>query len=85
MAAFDRLRPDDVRWTPYSMDDILVRAPNGLSSFCTRDQDYWLTRKAVVFDIFVEDYAPHRVMRQFGRHQTFPLPVAHVVPLSVHG
>ena len=82
---FDRLDPDDdVRWAPYGAQELLARAPNGLSPLCTRDSQYWLTRKALVFDVFVEEYSPHRVMRQFGLHQTFPLNIARVVPPAIH-
>lgn len=82
---FDRLNAEeDVRWTPYTPDDVVVRAPHGLSTLCTRDSQYWLTRKALVFDVFVEEYSPHRVMRQFGLHQTFPLDTARVVPAAAH-
>ncbi|KAF8664446.1 hypothetical protein HU200_054618 [Digitaria exilis] len=56
---------------------------DGLSSLCLRDQEYWMTRKPIVYDIHVEEYHVHRVMRQFGRHQDFPVPVTHSVP--AHG
>jgi hypothetical protein len=72
---FDHLTADMVRWEPYTEEEIQKRAPHGLSSLCTRDREYWLTRKKLVFDARVEDYAAHRVMRQFGRHQQFPLPL----------
>jgi hypothetical protein len=63
-----------VRWEPYTEEEIQKRAPHGgLSSLCTRDREYWLTRKKLVFGVRVEDYAVHRVMRQFGRHQHFPV------------
>ncbi|TVU50900.1 hypothetical protein EJB05_02297, partial [Eragrostis curvula] len=82
---FDRIRGDeDVRWTPYSPEDVAARAPAGLSTFCTLDSEYWLTRKVLAFDIFVEEYSPRRVMRQFGRHQAFPLTVPRVVTPSAH-
>ena len=38
----------------------------------------------LVFDIYVEEYSPHRVMRQFGRHQAFPLVHIRTVPVHVH-
>lgn len=82
---FDRLDPDeDVRWTPYSAEELAVRAPTGLSLLCARDSEYWLTRKALVFDVFVEEYSPHRVMRQFGLHQAFPVDTTRVVPARDH-
>ena len=82
---FDRLDADeDVRWMPYTAQDVALRAPTGLSSLCTRDSQYWMTHKALVFDVFVEEYSPHRVMRQFGLHQTFPLHVPPVVTPAGH-
>lgn len=51
---------------------------------CMRDRDYWLTNRALVFDVFVEDYGAHRVMRQFGLRQEVPVPVQQPVPDSVH-
>ncbi|KAF8762429.1 hypothetical protein HU200_009389 [Digitaria exilis] len=80
---FDALVDTDVRWTPYSPADVAARAPNGLSSLCLRDQQYWMTRKPVIYDIHIEEYHVHRVMRQFGLHQDFPVPVTHSVP--AHG
>ena len=84
VAQFDALTDDDVRWTPYDADDVYERAPAGLSSLCFRDMAYWTTRKALVFDVHVEEYAVHRVMRQFRRLQASPLPVVHTVPAHVH-
>ena len=81
---FDALVDSDVRWTPYSPIDVAARAPNGLSSLCLRDQQYWMTRKPIIYDIHVEEYHVHRVMRQFGLHQDFPVPVTHSVPGHVH-
>ncbi|KAF8701353.1 hypothetical protein HU200_033683 [Digitaria exilis] len=83
VSQFDALVETDVRWTPYSPADIAARAPQGLSSLCLRDQEYWMTRKPIVYDIHVEEYHVHRVMRQFGLHQDFPVPVTHSVP--AHG
>jgi hypothetical protein len=40
-------------------------APQGLLSLCSRDQAYWMTRRRLVFDVYVEEYVVHRVMRQF--------------------
>jgi hypothetical protein len=34
--------------------------------------------------MYVEEYAVHRVMRQFGLYQESPLPVVHTVPRVVH-
>lgn len=81
---FDALVDTDVRWTPYSPADVAARAPNGLSSLCLRDQQYWMTRKPIIYDIHIEEYHVHRVMRQFGLHQDFPVPVTHSVQAHVH-
>ena len=81
---FDRLTADDVRWEPYSPQELDARAPHGLSSLCLRDREYWLTRRAVVFDVFVEEYGAHHAMRQFGLRQKVPVPVRRPVPDSVH-
>lgn len=80
----DRLTADDVRWEPYSDQEMEARAPAGLSSLCWRDRAYWRTQRKLVFDVFVEDYAVHRVMRQFGLRQVVPVPVGTRVPESTH-
>lgn len=36
----DRLTADDVRWEPYSAQEMEHRAPTGLSSLCWCDQAY---------------------------------------------
>ncbi|CAO2171979.1 unnamed protein product [Urochloa humidicola] len=81
---FDALVDSDVRWTPYTVADIYARSPSGLSSLCLRDQEYWMTRKPLVYDIHVEEYAVHRVLRQFDRYQPSPLPITHSVPSHAH-
>jgi hypothetical protein len=55
----DRMVNAQVRCTSYAP----TRAPQGLSSLCSRDQAYWMTRRRLVFDVYVEEYAVHRVMR----------------------
>ena len=40
-------------------------ASSRLSGLYTRDQAYWFTWRKLVFDVFVEDYAMHHMMRQF--------------------
>ena len=80
----DRLTADDVRWEPYSEQEMEARAPQGLSSLCLRDRAYWRTQKKLIFDVFVEDYAVHRVMCQFGLRQVVPVPVGTRVPDSDH-
>jgi hypothetical protein len=53
----DRMVDAQVRWTPYAPAIVAARAPQGLSSLCSRDQAYWLTRRRLVFDVYVEEYA----------------------------
>jgi hypothetical protein len=61
-------RTRKVRWTSYSEEAIVARAPQGLSTLCFRDQQYWMARSSLLFDMYVE-YVVHRVLRQFGRYQ----------------
>jgi hypothetical protein len=35
---FDAFTDTDVRWTPYSEEAVVARAPQGLSTLCFRDQ-----------------------------------------------
>jgi hypothetical protein len=42
---------------------VAAYAPQGLSSLCSRDQAYWMTWRRLVFDVYVEEYAVHWVMR----------------------
>jgi hypothetical protein len=81
---FDALRDDEVRWEPYTDHDLARRAPSGLSSLCVRDAAYWKTRKPLVFDVFVEEHAVHRVLRQFGLYQVSGLLPHSVVPPQMH-
>jgi hypothetical protein len=64
--AFDFYTGDAVIWDPYAPDSIAARYPGELSDLCTRDQEYWLTKFKIVFDIFVEEMSQQRVMRQFN-------------------
>jgi hypothetical protein len=80
---FDALMDVDVRWTPYSEEAIAARAPQGLSTLCFHDQQYWMARSSSLFDMYVEEYAVHRVLRQFGHYQEWPVLVVHTVP-SAH-
>jgi hypothetical protein len=48
-----------VWWMPYAPTIVAAHAPQGLSSLCSRDQAYWLTRRRLVFDVYVEGYAIH--------------------------
>jgi hypothetical protein len=42
-----------------------------------------MTRRRLVFDVYVEEYAVHRVMRQFGL-QAAPVPAAPRLPPTTH-
>jgi hypothetical protein len=64
--SFDFYLGDAVIWDPYSAASIAARYPGGLSNLCTRDQEYWLTKSKIVFDVFVEEMSQQRVMRQFN-------------------
>ncbi|CAN6164212.1 unnamed protein product [Urochloa humidicola] len=82
---FDHLRPEHVTWEPYTQLAIHRRSGGlGISDSCYVDSAYWMTRKKLMFDVFVEDYAVHRVMRQFGLRQLVPVPVGDLVPRDVH-
>ena len=37
---FDQLTPDRVRWTPYTNQALMDRAPYGMTQLCTRDGPY---------------------------------------------
>ena len=63
---FDHMRPEHVTWEPYTQYFIHLRMGGlGISETCYPDSNYWMTRKKLMFDVFVMDYAVHRVMRQF--------------------
>ena len=44
-----------------------------------------MTKKALVYDIYIEEYQVHRVLRQFNLYQESLLPVTHTLPHNVHG
>jgi hypothetical protein len=79
-----RMVDAQVRWTLYAPAIVAARAPLGLSSLCSRDQAYCLTRQRLVFDVYVEEYAVHRVMRQFGFFQAAPVTAVPRLPPSAH-
>jgi hypothetical protein len=51
---------------------------------CFCDQQYWMARSSLLFDMYVEEYAIHRVLRQFSRYQEWPVSVVHTVPSAHH-
>ena len=74
VAMFDQLTDDRVIWTPYTQERVNAHTPEGLSSLFTRDYVYGYTRRALVHEVFVEEYQVQRVMRQFGLRQEVPAP-----------
>ena len=74
-----------VIWQPYTQAAIHERYPGGISLVCTRDRDYWMTKSKIIFDVFVEEMAQQRVMRQFGLRQLVQPPLTEApVPPIVH-
>ncbi|KAF0922326.1 hypothetical protein E2562_031818 [Oryza meyeriana var. granulata] len=59
-------------------------APQDLSSLCTRDTVYWLTRCWLVFDVHIEEYVIHQVLRQFGLCQIVHVPYLPRLHHNVH-
>jgi hypothetical protein len=43
-----------------------------------------MTRSPLLFDMYVEEYAVHRVLRQFGRYQVWHVLVVHTIPSAHH-
>jgi hypothetical protein len=82
--AFESLRENEVRWTPYTNEEAILRAPHGVSILCYRDEAYWMTRKMLVYDIFVEGYNVQRVMRHMGLYQQVPVPIGLHLPPDVN-
>uniref|UniRef100_A0A0E0K2A3 Aminotransferase-like plant mobile domain-containing protein n=1 Tax=Oryza punctata TaxID=4537 RepID=A0A0E0K2A3_ORYPU len=81
---FESLRENEVRWTPYTNEEANLRGPNGVSILCYRDEAYWMTRKMLVYDIFVEGYNVQRVMRQMRLYQQVPVPGGLHLPPEMH-
>ena len=79
---FDLLDDRSVIWEPYTTAAAEGRFPGGISTLCTRDQEYWLTQAKIIFDVSVEEMAQQRVMRQFGFRQLVDPPPS--VPLPAH-
>jgi hypothetical protein len=56
-----------------------------MSTVCTRDLAYWMTKSKIIFDVCVEEMAQQRVMRQFGARQLVdPPPTDDPLPPIVH-
>ena len=54
-------------WQPYS-EDVLASLP----AYCTAGRDIWRSVTYLICWDVVEPHLPHRVMRQFGFHQSLP-------------
>lgn len=66
----DALTPSMVSWQPYDQPP----SPHiQLSSACTADEDIYLLRCPLICFYAVEYHLPHRVARQFGLRQEFPV------------
>ena len=82
---FDVLLGDRVIWEPYTEEIVHNRYPGGISTLCTRDQEYWLTKSKIIFDVCVEEMSQQRVMRQFGLRQLDdPPPADDPLPAHIH-
>jgi len=83
---FDYLSDGAVLWQPYTEAAMHAKYPGGISTLCTRDLNYWMTKSKIIFNVFVEEMAQQRVMRQFGLRQlALPPPTDNPVPPIIHG
>lgn len=79
------LYSEAVVWEPYTQDAIEDRYLGGMSTVCTRDYAYWMTKSKIIFDVYVEEMVQQRVMRQFGARQlVVPPPTEDPLPQVVH-
>ncbi|KAJ4747942.1 hypothetical protein LUZ62_082347 [Rhynchospora pubera] len=62
----DLMREYQVNWVPYGESHHL------LPPICLELPHLWLSKVPLINLRIVEPYNPHRVMRQFGKHQEFP-------------
>ena len=80
VSQFDTLHESQVIWEPYSTQAVVSRAVHrGVAVLCFRDDIFFMTSEKLVFDVYVRDHPPQRVMRQFGLHQEVPPPVGVLV------
>jgi hypothetical protein len=74
--SWDGMFDSEVTWVLNLVQpDLELVQPESFSSLCTRDSDLWLTKNPLVCDVIIEEYYPHRVMRQFDLYQSSPLPL----------
>jgi hypothetical protein len=43
-----------------------------------------MTRLSLLFDMYMEEYDVHRVLRQFSRYHEWHVPMVHTVPSAHH-
>jgi hypothetical protein len=84
VSQIDTLTDHEVIWQSYTDALVAARAPQGLSSLCFWDCDFWMMKTPLVHDMYVEEYHVERVLRQFDLYEASPVPVAHTVDPSVH-
>ncbi|KAI4995931.1 hypothetical protein ZWY2020_040433 [Hordeum vulgare] len=63
-----------VIWQSYTKAARISRYPGGISVLCTTDRGYSMMKSKIIFDVFVEEMAQQRIMRQFGLRQLTPPP-----------
>nr|AAK92574.1 Hypothetical protein [Oryza sativa Japonica Group]AAP52960.1 calcineurin-like phosphoesterase family protein, putative [Oryza sativa Japonica Group] len=66
----DCLQPQHIEWLPYHTNEA---SSLSLNSMCNRDSDYFMYQCPLVCFWAVEYHLPHRVMRQFGKKQDWPV------------
>ncbi|WVZ51119.1 LOW QUALITY PROTEIN: hypothetical protein U9M48_002295, partial [Paspalum notatum var. saurae] len=76
---YDVLRDDDV---PLLVEAPRLAHPRGFQ-LCVRDAEYRRTREPLVFDIYVEEHAVHRVLRRLGLFREIVVPRS-LLPPHVH-
>jgi hypothetical protein len=59
----------EVIWQLFTNTLVTTRAPQGLSSLCFWDREFWMMKTSLVHDMYVKEYHVERVMRQFGLYQ----------------
>nr|AAS07333.1 hypothetical protein [Oryza sativa Japonica Group] len=66
----DCLQPQHIEWLPYHTNEASSLT---LNSMCNRDSDYFMYQCPLICFWAVEYHLPHRVMRQFGKKQDWPV------------
>nr|XP_015644156.1 serine/threonine-protein phosphatase 7 long form homolog [Oryza sativa Japonica Group]XP_015644157.1 serine/threonine-protein phosphatase 7 long form homolog [Oryza sativa Japonica Group]XP_015644158.1 serine/threonine-protein phosphatase 7 long form homolog [Oryza sativa Japonica Group] len=66
----DCLQPQHIEWLPYHTNEASSLT---LNSMCNRNSDYFMYQCPLICFWAVEYHLPHRVMRQFGKKQDWPV------------